>query len=228
MKIKKKITFALALVLTLSIGTITLAAPRHNAQNAEVLANLTGKTVEELVQERYNSGKTYGQLAEEYGVYDKFRAETLNNKKSILDQRVKDGTLSQKDADTIYNRMKENQENNTGYMGPGSCGAYGMGLGMGRGRGRNFQENNVTPNNEAKPQGNTNGQRQNYTNTVVVEEVKAVNNGNAENVEAPVGQGQGIYRENCDGLGLGQGQGQGRGQGHGMNIHGGQGLHCNR
>ncbi len=63
----------------------------------------------------------------------------LEQKKVLLDERVKDGTLTQQQADEIYNRMKNNQANCDGTgnarIGKNSGAGFGQGKGMGRGFG---------------------------------------------------------------------------------------------
>lgn len=101
---------------------------------ADIAASLTGKTVTELNLERA-SGKTYGTIAQEAGKLDEFKAQMLEQKKAILDQRVADNQLTQSQADTIYNSIKNNQAlcDGTGSAQIGRT--YGLGLGMGNGMG---------------------------------------------------------------------------------------------
>jgi len=53
---------------------------------AEITASLTGKSVEQVISERV-AGKTYRTIADEAGKLDEFKAQTLEQKKAILDQR---------------------------------------------------------------------------------------------------------------------------------------------
>lgn len=106
---------------------------------AEITAGLTGKTIEQVTTERV-TGKTYGTIANEAGKLDEFKAETLEQKKATLDQRVADGNLTQEQADTIYNTIKTNQAicDGTGSAAIGkSMGAgFGQGQRMGLGKGQ--------------------------------------------------------------------------------------------
>lgn len=87
--------------------------------------------------------KTFALMADEDGKLEDFWDEMLEHKKEILDQRVKEGILTQEEADEIYKSIIDNQDsyNSSAYIGRGRgygscCGrGYGMGLGQGRGMG---------------------------------------------------------------------------------------------
>lgn len=110
---------------------------------AEITASLTGQTVEQVTAQRA-TGITYGSIAKEVGKLDEFKAETLEQKKAILDQRVTDGNLIQEQADAIYNAIVTNQATCDGTgsaaigksMGAGFGQGQGMGLGNGQGMGQ--------------------------------------------------------------------------------------------
>jgi len=114
---------------------------------AEVAAAVTGRTVEDVVQERDETGKTYGEIADEAGKLNEFKKETFKMKKRVLNQKVKDGILSQEEADQILENIEERQSvcNGTGYGQGAGCG-YGRGVGAGFGNGnRNAQGNGNGP-----------------------------------------------------------------------------------
>ncbi|MDP4160824.1 MAG: hypothetical protein Q8911_13855, partial [Bacillota bacterium] len=75
---------------------------------ADIVSRLTGKSVEQVTTERA-AGKTLGTIANEAGKLDEFKAEILEQRKAILDQKVKDGNLTQAQADAAYNTMTANQ-----------------------------------------------------------------------------------------------------------------------
>ncbi|MGH4120219.1 hypothetical protein [Clostridium sp.] len=135
MKNIKKMVLSLAVVTVLSTGVVFAAVATKTP--AEVAAGLTGKTVEEVTTER-TSGKTYGTIAEEAGKLEAFKTESLQQKKLVLDQRVKDGNLTQEEADEIYNSIVKNQEtcDGTGSGGIGKMNGAGFGQGRGQGRGQ--------------------------------------------------------------------------------------------
>jgi hypothetical protein len=132
MKNIKKIVVYLAVIGVLStsvvFGVVATRTP------ADIAAELTGKTVEEVTESR-NSGKTYGTIAGEAGKLEEFKTQTLKQKKQVLDQRVKDGDLTQVAADKIYNSIVANQEicDGTGSAGIGKMNGAGFGKGNGQG-----------------------------------------------------------------------------------------------
>lgn len=138
----KKAAFVLAAIIVLGSAGAVYAATYKTP--ADIVAGLTGKTADQVADQR-ETGKTYGQIANDAGKLDEFKAQMLEQKKAILDQRVKDGTLTQAQADEIYNSIKERQAacDGTGLgmmngrgLGAGSCGmGQGAGLGSGAGRG---------------------------------------------------------------------------------------------
>lgn len=132
MRNMKKLIAVIAVVGVLGTAGAAFAATAKTP--AEIAAGLTGKTVEELYKERA-AGKTYGTIANDAGKLDEFKAQMLEQKKAVLDQRVKEGTLTQQQADEIYNAMKNNQAtcNGTGNAQLGK--KYGAGFGSGAGRG---------------------------------------------------------------------------------------------
>lgn len=138
MKFKKVIAISLAVGIISVLGisyAVTSKTP------ADIAASITGKSVEEVTAER-SQGKTYGTIAKDAGKLDEFKAQMLDQKKAILDQQVKDGKMTQDQADTIYNNIKNNQAtcDGTGSARIGrQCGAgLGQGCGNGAGQGCGF------------------------------------------------------------------------------------------
>ena len=133
----KKILIAV-LILVLILATSITAFAVTGRTPAEIVAGLTGKTVEEVADLRYEQGKTYGQMAYEVSeeAWEDFRNEMLENKKAILKERVDDGTLTQEEADSIIANMEEMQdyclENGGGFgmMRNKSGNGFGMGNGF--------------------------------------------------------------------------------------------------
>jgi len=136
MKNIKKLIAVLAAVGVLGAAGVAFAATAKTP--AEIVSGLTGKTVEDLYAER-STGKTFGTIAGEAGKLDEFKAQMLEQKKAILDQRVADGILTQEMADQIYNNIKNNQAacDGTGNAAIGQKYGAGFGQGCGFGRGMN-------------------------------------------------------------------------------------------
>lgn len=133
MKRIRRIVIAAVAVAVLAMAGVAYAATFKTP--AQIVSDLTGKTVESLVQERA-SGKTYGTIASEDGVLDQFKAQMLEQKKAILDERVQNGTMTQQQEDEILNAIKANQANCDGTGNAGIGRQYGAGFGMGNGMGR--------------------------------------------------------------------------------------------
>lgn len=145
MKMKKLVT-VLTVVSILGVAGVAFAATIKTP--AEITSALTGKSVTQVNEERAD-GKTYGTIAKEAGKLDEFQTQMLAQRKAVLDQRVKDGSLTQAQADEIYNRIKTNQTNCNGTglgqgacggagFGQGACGGAGGGMGCGQGTGGGF------------------------------------------------------------------------------------------
>ena len=143
MKRFMKVTVIIAVIF--AFGTAGTAFAASFKTPAEIVSALTGKTIVEVNSERAD-GKTYGAIANDAGKLEEFKTQSLEQKKVYLDQRVKDGTLSQERADSIYNAIKEVQStcDGTGSTSQGAGGGAGIGaggcgmgnnLGMGSGRG---------------------------------------------------------------------------------------------
>jgi hypothetical protein len=102
---------------------------------ADIAAALTGKSVSDVNKER-ETGKTYGTIAKDAGKLEEFQVQMLEQRKAVLDQRVKNGEITQQQADDIYNAIKNNQATCDG-TGDAKLGKqYGMWRGNGQGTGR--------------------------------------------------------------------------------------------
>lgn len=147
MKNMKKLIAVIAAAGVLGTAGVAYAATVKTP--AEIAAALTGKTVEDVNADRA-AGETYGAIASEAGKLDEFKSQILEQKKAVLDQRVKDGTLTQQRADEIYTAIKDNQVTCDGTgnaqigkkygagFGSGAGKGQGAGRGMGRGAGMGF------------------------------------------------------------------------------------------
>lgn len=102
-KFRKLAAIIAAIVVITAVGAVFAAEFKTPA---EIVSGLTGKSIESLDAERAE-GNTYGSIAAENGKLDEFKAQMLEQKKAILDQRVADGKLTREKADEIYNTLKE-------------------------------------------------------------------------------------------------------------------------
>lgn len=102
----QKLLVVLLVVGVLGAGAVAYAAGASTP--AEIVADLTGQSVES-VQSQRSAGSSYGALAEKAGVLPEFKEQVLGLKKERLDQRVKDGHLTEEEAASIYERMQTQQ-----------------------------------------------------------------------------------------------------------------------
>ncbi|MGE4484135.1 MAG: DUF2680 domain-containing protein [Oscillospiraceae bacterium] len=131
-----KIAAVGAIVLVIGATSVTALAASGYSTPADIVAGLTGKTAEDVIAERADTGKTYGTIADEAGVLDEFEDQMLESKEAILEERVADGTMTQERADAIITAMEENQANCDG------SGTGGIGAGLGAGFGMNGNQAN--------------------------------------------------------------------------------------
>lgn len=127
----RKITKLTAMgLLGVSLLGATAFAADAVKRPAEIYSGLQGITVEEAYEER-GTDKTFGQLAEEAGKLDEFEAQMLENKKTIVEQRVVEGTLNREQADELLKTIANHE-----CAGPGEQ-RLGREYGIGFGRGTN-------------------------------------------------------------------------------------------
>lgn len=140
---------AFALLLLVAVPVFALAAPNGNGfattggNLLDTLAKLLGMTPSDIQTERIQ-GKSMVQIAEEKGVTEeKLMEAALAARKAQIDQLVKDGKITQAQADYMLTQMKTRIKANlerTTVGKPGWAGKRGNGQGMngsGFGKGMN-------------------------------------------------------------------------------------------
>lgn len=126
---KKVLSTLLVSSLIFSAGVVAFADSISSP--AEIYSSLSGKTVEEAYELKGND-KTFGQLAEDAGFFDKFQAAMLKAKKQIIADKVEKNELTQEKADKLLKLMEENCDGSgTQRLGQ----KYGVGFGRGKGAG---------------------------------------------------------------------------------------------
>ncbi len=128
MKTKKSILMLISAMLVLMMGMMVFAdAGVFNPVTA--LSELTGQTEAQILAQR--GQKTLGEIAKEANVLKAFQDKMVAAKKAILDQRVKDGKMTQAEADKAMVTIKARVEacDGTGTQGE----KLGLGLGFGDG-----------------------------------------------------------------------------------------------
>lgn len=135
-KFKKAIIIG-AIVLGVGASSSTVLAASAYNNPVEALSGITGKTVESVLTEQYETGKSLGVMANEAGKLDEFQKELLEIRKDVLAQRVEAGNLTQQQADQMITSMEGNQAycygdgygGGRGMMGAGYDGRLGHGRG---------------------------------------------------------------------------------------------------
>lgn len=140
MKMKKPIiALSILVVMIISLSSVAFAAGVIKTP-AEIVAGLTGKTVDQVTVVRQN-GITYGAQASAVGQLEEFQKQRLDQYKIWLDEAVQNKTMTQEQADTRLKNMQDRQEvcDGTGIgagnglrngTGSGNCGGNcGMGQG---------------------------------------------------------------------------------------------------
>ncbi len=122
-----------AMILIISATSIFVFAASYNSP-AEVAAAVTGKSVDEVIAERMETKKTYGTIAKESDALEEFKNEILLMKKAILEEKVKDGTITREKADEVIRVIESNQVNCDGSGSGVCCGNIGEKQGIGFGR----------------------------------------------------------------------------------------------
>jgi hypothetical protein len=133
--LKKYAGVGIIAVFILAAGSIAAFAASPYSTPAEVVAAIAGREVQSVINERIETGKTYGTIADEAGAFEEFKKKMLEAKRESIAARVADGTMTQEQADAILERMEVNQAN---CKGNGIGGGAGCRMGAGFGKARAF------------------------------------------------------------------------------------------
>ncbi len=134
-------TYIVAATMVGLLGVTGTAFAAANSTPAEITAGLTETTVDKVNAERV-AGKTFGAIAGEAGKLDEFKAQILEQKKALLDQRVADGTLTKEKANEIFKSITTNQATCDGTGTAKICKNTGAGFGLGQGMGNGAGQRN--------------------------------------------------------------------------------------
>jgi len=126
----KRTVAVMAVVGMLAVGVAAFAAEARTP--VEIVADLTGKTVEAVAAERAD-GETYGTVAKEAGKLDEFKAAMLESRRALLDERVAAGKLTRAQADEILAAIEKNMATCDGTGSARIGRTFGAGFGQGSG-----------------------------------------------------------------------------------------------
>ena len=126
--------------LLTAVAASTAFAATSQTTPAEILASLTGKTSQNVWQEKRDTGKTFGIMAKDAGVLSKFQSENREAKQARLNERVAEGRFTKEEAATImanFDKRQADCANGDGNMQGGKFG-NGKQLGPRDGSGKNM------------------------------------------------------------------------------------------
>lgn len=129
---QKRIIVALgcALMMLVALPTVAMAAvPSTNA--AEIVAELTGRDVDSIIDERINDGKAYGTIADEAGVLEQFKNRVMELRQEAIAARVAAGTMTQEQANYRLQLLEQRRDLCDGTAGGYMAAQRGTGLGLG-------------------------------------------------------------------------------------------------
>lgn len=137
-KSKLAIIISVAAILVIALSTAAFAIAQGDTP-AEIVANLTGKTVDE-VNDLRGDGQSYGEQAKAAGKLEEFQEERLELTERNLDQAVLDKEMTQEEADALLERAQLRIQDCDGTgsgegQGNGLCDGTGLGQGLGGGLG---------------------------------------------------------------------------------------------
>ncbi|NLG10889.1 MAG: hypothetical protein GX562_05115 [Coriobacteriaceae bacterium] len=133
---QKRLIIALgcALMMLVALPTIAFAAvPSTNA--AQIVAELTGRDVDSIIDERVNAGKAYGTIADEAGVLEQFKNRVLELRQEAIAARVAAGTMTQEQANNRLELLQQRRDLCDGTAAGYMAAERGTGLGLGAGAG---------------------------------------------------------------------------------------------
>lgn len=139
MKNLTKILAIGALITSVGVTSVTAFAASKYTSPADIVAGLTGRTTDSVIEEHINENKTYGTIANEASKIEEFKKENLELKKETINEKVTNGTITQDEANKLIKTIEENQSN---CDGSGSSNKMKLGLNRGKGQGKNFQNGN--------------------------------------------------------------------------------------
>lgn len=109
----KKINLVLVSVISVGIlvgGIVKVSALTTPKTKADILADLTGKSTSEIIEQKNNENKSYGNIALENGVLEEFKASNLEIIKDNIKKRVEEGSLTQENANQMIEKIENNMK----------------------------------------------------------------------------------------------------------------------
>ncbi len=133
MKIKKLLAIGTA-VLMLGVSSVAVYGASAYKSVPEMVAGITGRTLESVVDERVQTGKSYATIAADAGKTDEYIEGATQIRKDVLDARVAAGLMTQEEADALIAACDGTGTCTAGTsacLTGGACGGAGAGIGGG-------------------------------------------------------------------------------------------------
>lgn len=125
---KKILTVCTVSLILVAASATAFASPSYKTP-AEVVAGITGRPVESVIEEKKEQNKSYGTIASEAGKLDEFKEEMLEVKKENLAAKVEEGVITQEQADAATQKLEQNQAVCDGTGNAGICQSTGTNQG---------------------------------------------------------------------------------------------------
>lgn len=132
-----KSIFIILTVVILAMGTMVTSFAGSRLNPAEIYADLTRTTEEAAYALKLETGKTFGELAKEAGVYEAFQEAAHAKKVAWINEKVASGELTEEEAAQIIANL-ENCTGERSNMMKGLFGQNGTGKGCGMNLSRRF------------------------------------------------------------------------------------------
>lgn len=104
----KKILAVGTIVSIIGVTGVTAFASEYKTR-ADIVSDLTGKSVESVIEEKQSKGVSYGKIADEAGKLQEFKTAVMELNEEKIKAMVEDGTITQEKADEALEAIKNQQ-----------------------------------------------------------------------------------------------------------------------
>ena len=136
MKKITRILLVVTMILAVSSGAFFVFAASNYTTPAEIVAGLTGRSLESVIAEHDETGDNYGQIAAAAGLRNEFINEMALLRQDKIAAKVASGDITQAQADEILTLLATHQA-----LGNGLAARISQKLGLGRGMMNGFGQN---------------------------------------------------------------------------------------
>ncbi|MCE5196432.1 MAG: hypothetical protein LLG09_04805 [Negativicutes bacterium] len=136
MKKTTRILLVITMILAVSSGAFFVFAASSYSTPAEIVAGLTGRSLESVIAEHEATGENYGQIAAAAGLRDEFISEMALLRQDKIAAKVASGEITQAQADEILSLLAARR-----VLGNGLAARISQKLGLGRGMMNGFGQN---------------------------------------------------------------------------------------